>query len=361
MGYADYSWYGAGKIRYGFKDQNGEVVYVHEYKHNNRLGESYFRSGNLPGRYEIENGPQASTAPTLFHFGTSIIMDGRFDDDKAYLFTAASRPFAFTNGSSISFTSNATASTYELVTLKGRRVFVYTIPVSEANAQSVSTGTLIRDSGNTYLPEGTYVTQVQLNGASSKIFTSYPALATEPGAPAYSDIPASTTIVAGETTAVDLTQPLPLISIRLAPSVDSSLTGAVGEREIINRMQMALRQAGVTSNQDLEIFMILNSLPSKLDFENVDSPSLSELIEHESGDTLIGGTVVYSLKASSGSVEIDLKDLIELGNSILGGDGIFPAGPDMLTLAVQPQDTSTIDGNNPFFVSGKISWSESQA
>jgi hypothetical protein len=360
MGYADYSWYGAGKIRYGFKDQDGEVVYVHEFKHNNRLGESYFRSGNLPGRYEIENGPQASTAPTLFHFGTSVIMDGRFDDDKAYLFTAASRPFAFTNGQSIQFNSNAT-STYELVTLKGRRVFVYTIPVAEADATSVSTGTLVRDNGNTYLPEGTYVTQIQLSGANSKIFTSYPATGTEPGAPAFSDVPSATQIVAGEINAIDLTQPLPLISIRLAPSVDSSLTGAVGEREIINRMQMALKQAGVTSNQDLEVFLILNPLPSRLSYEDVGAPSLSELIEHEAGDTLIGGTVVYSLKASAGSVEIDLKDLIELGNSILGGDGIFPAGPDMLTLAVQPQDTSTIDGSSPFFVSGKISWSESQA
>jgi len=85
MAYADYSWYGAGKIRFGFKDQKGHVVYVHEFKHNNRLNESYFRSGNLPGRYEIENGPNATTAPTLFHFGTSIIMDGTFDDDKAYL------------------------------------------------------------------------------------------------------------------------------------------------------------------------------------------------------------------------------------------------------------------------------------
>ena len=360
MGYADYSWYGAGKIRYGFKNQDGEVVYVHEYKHNNRLGESYFRSGNLPGRYEIQNGPQASTAPTLFHFGTSVIMDGRFDDDKAYLFTANSRPFAFTNGQSIQFNSNG-ASTYELVTLKGRRVFVYTIPVAETDAQSVSTGTLIRDNGNVYLPEGTYVTQLQLSGANSKIFTSYPATGTEPGAPAFTDIPSATNIVAGEVNAIDLTQPLPLISIRLAPSVDSSLTGSVGEREIINRMQMALKQAGVTSNQNLEVFLILNALPSRLSYEDVGAPSLSELIEHEAGDTLIGGTVVYSLKASSGSVEIDLKDLIELGNSILGGDGIFPAGPDMLTLAVQPQDTSTIDGSSPFFVSGKISWSESQA
>jgi hypothetical protein len=360
MGYADYSWYGAGKIRFGWKDQHGEVKYVHEFTHNNRLDESYFRSGNLPGRYEIENGANANHAPTLFHFGTSIIMDGTFDDDKAYLFTAQSKPFAFTNGNSTSFTTNAT-STYQLVTLNGRRVWVYAVPVAEATAQSVSVGQLIRDTSNLRLPEGTYITQVKLDGTSSLIYTSYPALGTEPGPPTYTDIPGSTTMIAGEVDPVDLTQPLPLISIRLAPSVDSSLTGAVGEREIINRMQLQLRQAGVTANQDILIFLILNALPSSLHFDKVQQPSLSELIEHSSGETLLNGTTIYSLKASSGSSEIDLSELLEMGNSILGGDGIFPAGPDLLTLAVQPQNTAGISGTEPFFVSGKISWSESQA
>jgi hypothetical protein len=360
MGYADYSWYGAGKIRFGWKDQNGEVKYVHEFKHNNRLDESYFRSGNLPGRYEIENGPAANHAPTLFHFGTSVIMDGTFDDDKAYLFTAQSKPFAFTNGANFTVTTNA-VSTYQLITLNGRRVWVYALPVAQADAEKASTGTLVRDPSNTSLPEGTYVTQVKLDGASSLIYTSYPATATEPGPPTYADIASGTTITLGETTAIDLTRPLPLISIRLAPSVDSSLTGAVGEREIINRMQLQLKQAGVTANQDILVFLILNALPSSLHFDKVQQPSLSELIEHNAGETLLYGTTIYSLKASSGSTEIDLGDLLEMGNSILGGDSIFPAGPDLLTVAVQPQNTATISGASPFFVSGKISWSESQA
>jgi len=360
MAYADYSWYGAGKIRFGFKDQNGHVVYVHEFKHNNRLNESYFRSGNLPGRYEIENGANATTAPTLFHFGTSIIMDGTFDDDKAYLLTANSRPFAFTNGASFTFASTG-GSTFDVVTLNGKRVFVYAIPVAESDAQSVKVGTLVRDPSNTALPEGTYITQVKVDGASSKIFTSHPATSTIPSGAGFPTIATGANLTLGETTSIELTQPLPLISIRLAPSVDSSLTGKLGEREIINRMQMALRQAGVTSNEDVEIFLILNALPSRLSFDDADKPSLSEIIEHVAGDTLQNGTTIYSLKASAGSVEIDLGEILELGNSILGGDGIFPAGPDLLTLAVQPQSTTGIGAATPFFVTGKITWTESQA
>jgi hypothetical protein len=357
MCYADYSWYGAGKVRFGFKDREGHIRYMHEFVHNNRLGESYFRSGNLPGRYEIENGPAATTAPTLFHFGTSIIMDGRFDDDKAYLFSRNSKPFAFTNGASRSFASNA-ESTFDVITLNGSRVFVYGIPCTEANATATVVGSQITVSGSTILPEGTYVTQVKLDGATSKVFTSYPATNTEPGT---ANIASASTLLNGEVTPIELDQPIPLVSLRLSPSVDSALTGAVGEREIINRMQLRLRQAGITTSKDVEIFLILNAIPSKADFQGAESPSLSQIIDHDHGDTLDGGTTIYSVKGSAGSLDIALEELLELGNSILGGDGIFPNGPDLLTLAVQPQSTSDISGSNPFFVTGKLSWSESQA
>ena len=360
MAYMDYSWYGAGKIRYGFKDRVGHIRYFHEYRHNNVLDESYFRSGNLPARYEIKNGPAATTAPTLFHFGTSIIMDGTFDDDRAYQFTGQSKPFAFTNGASRTLSSTAT-STFEQITLNGTRVYVYAIQVSESDATATAVGSTIAQSAGNDLVSGTYVTQVKIAGASSIIYTSWPATSADPtGGSLYNAIAASSFVV-GETSAVDLSRPIPLISVRLAPSVDSGLTGALGEREIINRMQLRLRQASITANTDIEFFLLQNSLPSTILYENAQSPSLSEVIKHSSGDTLLNGTAIYSAKASTGSTVVDLTDLLEIGNSILGGDGIFPAGPDLLTLAVQPQSTTGITQSNPFIVNGKISWSESQA
>lgn len=361
MAYIDYSWYGAGKIRYGFKDNNGHVRYFHEYKHNNRLVESYFRSGNLPGRYEISNGPQSSTAPTLFHFGTSVIMDGRFDDDKAYQFAGQSKPFAFTNGANSTFATTAESS-FNQVTLGGNRVFVYSLPVDEATAQSAVEGLQIAVSGSSELPDGSYVTQVKVDGANSRIFTNYPATTTDPtGGATYPVIANASSIIIGEQSAIDLSRPIPLISVRLAPSVDSSVTGALGEREIINRMQLKLKEASVTSNAAIEIFLLQNSTPSEIDYQKAPRPSLSEIIEHSAGDTLLEGTTIYSSKSSAGSITFSLEELLEIGNSILGGDGIFPAGPDLLTLAFLPQNTSEISGANPLFVSGKISWSESQA
>ena len=89
MYYIDYAWYGAGTIRFGVKDQEGEITYLHSFVHGNNKVEAYFRSGNLPVRYEVLNGETApSAAPTLFHWGTSMIMDGLFNEDRGYTFSA---------------------------------------------------------------------------------------------------------------------------------------------------------------------------------------------------------------------------------------------------------------------------------
>ena len=58
----------------------------------------------------------------------------------------------------------------------------------------------------------------------------------------------------------------------------------------------------------------------------------------------------------------NLGDIATLGNSILGGDNVFPDGPDVLTVvATLSEDPSTVTASNPFIISGRISWSESQA
>jgi hypothetical protein len=46
----------------------------------------------------------------------------------------------------------------------------------------------------------------------------------------------------------------------------------------------------------------------------------------------------------------------------LGGNNIYPDGPDVLTVVVKLiEDPSTVNTTNPFSVSSRISWSESQA
>ena len=52
MFYIDYSWYGAGYIRFGFRGADGNVIYCHKMINNNVNQVAYMRSGNLPARYE---------------------------------------------------------------------------------------------------------------------------------------------------------------------------------------------------------------------------------------------------------------------------------------------------------------------
>jgi hypothetical protein len=61
MAYIDYTWYGAGFIRFGFRTTEGNIFYCHKMANNNRNTEAYMRSGNLPARYEAINSPFFST------------------------------------------------------------------------------------------------------------------------------------------------------------------------------------------------------------------------------------------------------------------------------------------------------------
>jgi hypothetical protein len=149
----------------------------------------------------------------------------------------------------------------------------------------------------------------------------------------------------------------PLISLRLSPSVSDGLTGALGDRDVINRMQLRLAEVGISSNELVDVKMLLNPRLNNLNFTGVDAPSLTQIVEHTSADTVSGGVQVYNFRASGGGQEttVQVGSLFELSNSILGGGSVFPDGPDIITIAV-----SRLTGNTTR-TSAKLSWSEAQA
>jgi hypothetical protein len=507
MVYIDYSWYGAGKARFGFKNQNGEVFYCHEFVHNNKKNKAYFRSGNLPARYEIENIGVPTYAPSLAHWGSTVQMDGKFEDDDAYLFTASSSLLSFSgnsigiavtsgnytyvdqtgigttdlrtfdsrqfNGSTtsmgspshigtnlnyIQFSSNHGYATGQLVrynttgTVVGgleNNKFYYARVVSlrrislhftESDALSglntvnltsvgttinhfirsnfrfsvtptsitgfglrivhrvvfdndsfdilkgISFGTPIKSPTITQFAGDTepaaYVYRVS-SGSNGKaildfFFANSPSSAEYPNFPSLGEtgfVPESTTAV--ETYDIGEENPvpslIPLISIRLAPSVDSGITGALGVREIINRMQLDLKGVGLLTTHDVDIRLILNAQLDNTNYRSQGVPSLSQLVSHQNNDAIVSGIEIFSFRASGGSEVVeggrrnantfaeDISQILSLGNSILGGDNTFPDGPDVLTLAVSPLNPTQITLASPLSISGRITWSESQA
>ena len=455
MIYMDYSWYGAGKVRYGFKTLDGQVRYVHEYVHNNIKYESYFRSGNLPGRYEVVTYDNPTYIPSLFHWGTSVIMDGRFDDDRAYLFTRGSSSLNIGGTTAKTFGSTAISIRDETINVpshgfaNGDEVqFLGTTATGQpqANTQNPATRVVagfndtpnltneasyyvrLVDSNNVVLYKNqaaaniapvTITTRVKNNWRATIttsaahgynigdfVWTFMPAedaqargyngvhqVRTVPSATQYtydffqgfqnagsSPAPAGSVTARGvlDITSVGNTQSTytltpagtlnntsgsnyqPLISLRLSPSVSEGLTGALGDRDIINRMQIRLNEIGVQTNQLIDVKVLLNGRLNNLNFQPVDSPSLVQVIEHTSNDTVSGGVQVYQFKANGlngteQSTNVNVDELFELSNSILGGNSVFPDGPDIVTIAV-----ARLTGQSTL-ASAKLSWAEAQA
>ena len=372
MAYFDYSWYGAGKIRFGFKDTNGRVRYVHEFLHNNELNEAYMRSGNIAGRYEVFNRGIPTYIPSLFHWGTSVIMDGKFDNDDSYLFTAAGNSLSFTNGASQSV--NATGNSFLSSSGWGSsRIWYVILRVAPSDASKFTTGI------------GLWTADEELDGHTVSFVRSFSSVAyvyvqvgTGYNSPAlYPNVPNSTAISIGSPAgsgdeAVDVSSLIPLISIRLAPSVDNGLIGALGQRDIINRMQLKMKELGISVSHNSTVSVILNGNLSNVSYGGVGTPSLSQYIPHASGDTIDGGVVIYKFRASGGEADsagkrtsvssaFSLEGLSDLGNSILGGDGVFPNGPDVMTICVSAIDSSEVSAQSIYAVSARLSWSESQA
>lgn len=365
MAYMDYSWYGAGKVRFGFKGVDGFVRYFHEIVHNNRETEAYLRSGNLPTRYEVENVGVPSYSPTIAHWGTSVIMDGGFEDDKGYLFNAPGNQIQYTNsaidltfvGSILSTSTTARVFDPDFNSFTNRRFITAT---SYAAVQNIQNNTLITGTG---LPAGTRTVgnPQPSTGTTGLVFIDTVPTTTS----------SSATYTYGTTGVADaIPGRFPLVSLRLGPSVDNGFVGRIGTRDIINRMQVKLKQVGIITTHDIEVKLLLNADVDNIDFEGVTKPSLSQIIKHQKNDSVSGGVEIYTFRVNgsstatqsiASSLTLTLEDLFELGNSILGGDGIYPDGPDLLTVTAEVISSAGISSLVPLRVSGRLSWSESQA
>ena len=373
MAYIDYSWYGAGKIRFGFKDQNGKVIYVHEFIHNNKFVEAYMRSGNIPARYEVVTQGEPTFSPQLFHWGTSVIMDGRFDDDKAYLFTADSNTITLTNGGSVLAVSRVNTAGAPYGPIRRNDTTFQILTTASSSFSAGSSIQVQNDFNSFYLASNTTVKSVNIiPGTLFSNVTLNNRFKSDLNVPSGG----ITFVVGGGASASSIAalSPVPLVSIRLAPSVDNGLTGGLGFRDVMNRMQLTLNSCGVLLTHESEVKLWLNADLSDSNFLNNTSPSLSQLYKHVPGETIKSGIQLFSFRASGGSIintttqqrslvqtTQTLGEIANLGNSILGGDEVFPNGPDILTITVSPIDSSTITGQAPFQASARITWSESQA
>jgi hypothetical protein len=161
-----------------------------------------------------------------------------------------------------------------------------------------------------------------------------------------------------------------LMSIRIAPTVSNGVSAStLGTREIINRMQMVLRQMDLFSNGQFLITLVLNGKVSAADsWQSQGGSSLAQYVLHTAGTTISGGESVFGffLNTSGGSTNYtttqqDLSLVRDMGTSILSGGAtaanvsIYPDGPDIIT--VMAQNIGSASAN----LFGRMSWTEAQA
>jgi hypothetical protein len=133
MFYMDYSWYGAGFIRWGFRGEDGDVIYAHKVPNNNLNTEAYMRSGNLPARYEVNTiCPKATITKSFSSSDTTVYVD------KA--------PYGFPDAGTLRIrqTTSATAANVEYVnytgTIKFQQDVISTVSSNDSIVVSSTTG-----------------------------------------------------------------------------------------------------------------------------------------------------------------------------------------------------------------------------
>jgi hypothetical protein len=349
MFYIDYTWYGAGAIRFGFKNTRGEVIYCHRVPNNNVNTEAYLRSGNLVARYETNTLPIRTYLTATLTSGVTASMsvnDTTFFPSAGTLLVAAAADtsgaieyITYTGKTATTFTGltrNVTGGTGSATTF----TFSATAPIT-VESYSPAQASTISHWGSSVIMDGGYDNDrsIQFNfGLNSPV----------------------NFVTAGTRYAV--------FSIRLAPSVDNGLTGLLGAREVINRMQMQPVGCGVyPTGSGVKVDFILNGRVSSSanPFVPVGGSSLAQYSNHGTGATIAGGESIFTFFAPAGSVSsVELEKLRDLGTSILGGgttlsvpttpSNIYPDGPDILTLCVTPL------GSNANTVA-RINWTEAQA
>jgi hypothetical protein len=169
------------------------------------------------------------------------------------------------------------------------------------------------------------------------------------------------TIGSGQTRAV--------IALRVSPSVDNGIPGNFGTRELINRMQLVLRQVDISSTGKFFCELVLNPVPDANNvWLDVGGTSLAQYSVLSTDTDLLGGEVIYGFYVDTGVQSYDLTAVKEISNCILGGGtsnyasttspnptGIFPDGPEVLAVRV----TNIAGGQRS--VDARFSWTEAQA
>ena len=336
MVFIDYSWYGAGKIRFGMRGTQGEIFYFHEFVNNNLNTEAYLRTGNLPARFEINTVSKSGYLQSAL--GTSSTTVDVLTEDAYFLPSAGTLNI---NNEYIEYTKGSESGSNTTLNLVNRNVGF----LSGGNATATVNDTWLSNNQNFSPTLSHWGVSVIMDGKFD-VDKSYLFTASNAG---------SKTITAGNEE--------PLLTIRLAPSVDYGIPGFYGVRNLVNRSLLTLKNIGVVSTGQFKLIARINGESSLFETDSNWDPagngSISQYIDHTTSTEVIGGDVIAIFLTDEGgtratSSTFDISEIRNLSNSVLGGPNSFPDGPDTLTIFAKNEGTAA--GS----IQSRISWTEAQ-
>lgn len=330
-----FTWYGAGFIDFMIRGIDGNFITVHRMKNNNVNNESYMRSGNLPVRYSIENdGASSYLTAAMTNVQTTVPLA-----DLTYF---PSSGVVYIDNELISYSGKSAATGAGNLTGAGRAATLTqynqgTSRSSTAAAAAVhNSGTGVILVSNTCSPTLTHWGSAMIMDGKFDQDRGY--------------------IFNYQRTGISLTTTnVTAFVIRLAPSVENSQVGPLGDKSLLNRSQLLLQAVGsAMSGGTTPGAVIVEGVLNPRNFGSATwfalnteavggQPSFAQVatsVTWTSGTFAVPGEQVFAFAApsvTSGSVNdrLELDQLKELTGSPLGGDFKYPDGPDILAINVR--------------------------
>lgn len=342
-----YTWYGAGFVDFMMRGADGNWVYAHRLRNNNINDEAYMRSGNLPVRYELVNECQSAQtslrtditpsttiievndATTYFPNSGTLMIDNELISYNA----KTSNTFTVSGGRASALRYNVNDQFFAFT---GQAASSHLANTTVSLASVTCTPSLTHW-GSALLMDGNF------DGDRGYFFN-------------YSNTAVTLSASLGSTAIAFL--------IRLCPSVSNGIVGDIGNRELLNRAQLLLQKLEVTSAQNVNVTGILNPTGLTIDssrWVNINSPlngsqpSFAQIYTGVTGTAGPGERIFSTIVQANNQNNLDLSALKEMANSVIGGNQIFPDGPDVLAILVTNlTSTATAPQVNLF-------WTEAQA
>lgn len=338
-----YSWYGAGFADFILRGRDGNMITAHRFKNNNINTEAYMRTGNLPARYDIEN----DTART--HLSANIT-SSQNTVSVANTYTFPNAGTLIVDNEMISYTSKSNANNTFSGCVRAANLVQFTggssrtFSAGSANSHEEGTGVILISC--TCSPTLSHWGSSVIMDGGFDLDRGY----------FFNYARTNFTITANSTATAFL--------IRLAPTVSDSVPGDLGQKELINRSQILLEKLEIISDRNMLVSGILNPAnTSAITWTNLNTtafgsqPSFTQISQTFTGIAAPGEQILSTIVSSAGGLStVDLKTLKELTNSVIGGNGIYPDGPDVLAINLR-----NLAASGSATVQVNLFWSETQA